>query len=65
MIEMENNTRVSSIEIYDMLGGLVSKTQHNTMQKLNMDMTSSPAGIYTLKVITDDGIVCVSKLSKK
>lgn len=54
MIESANN--LQSIELFDIAGKLLQVTNANNTTQVMLDIKSLPAGLYTVRITSADGI---------
>ncbi len=59
----ENNNAINKIEVCNTLGAIVLETAN--MQGNTLDVSSLPAGVYIVRIVTDDGKQRFGKLVKK
>lgn len=64
IIELEDNSSIGNIEVYNLTGQLVLKREINGEQKIPLNLTGINSGIY-LVVVNIQGTVKVQKLIKK
>jgi hypothetical protein len=57
--------RVTSVEVYDVLGQLLKSKIVNLKSKINIDISGLPDGIYVVKVHLSNGEVVVQRLVKQ
>ena len=54
----------ASIEIYSMIGTLLQRSTYAALSEtVRLDLSSLPAGMYTVKVHTSAGTVAILKIS--
>ncbi|MGE0560328.1 MAG: T9SS type A sorting domain-containing protein [Flavobacteriales bacterium] len=59
---LANNSNINKVEVFDVRGQLIFENNYNVESNINVDISSSPNGIYFVKITNDSQFTSVQKI---
>ena len=63
-MQIENNTGIRSVVVYNALGAIVLENNSNSGKTVNLDISSLNAGVYIVRVTDEENRSNTKKLVK-